>query len=246
VNRFTSSPGLNRSAVPIVSIHTLDRAAGENGRGFAFMQRASGSTSGNANNAMHTIRDSYRARYDYYLAKIGAARQESAEKRLPDRIRPSTATELRPMRTAMYPEAPAAGTLRMNKSGDRSPVRTERRGIPQQQQMAITTAPENVLRMKQSDTRLTDPMFQLEHKLKAAVPGALGSDPAELDYRRQMKPAAPPESAPAAEPLPQQVDMAELQEMVKRLPQFDIKKIVDRVYREIERKMRFDRQTRGL
>ncbi|TNJ62389.1 hypothetical protein FE784_30935 [Paenibacillus hemerocallicola] len=245
VNRFTSSPGIIRSAAPIVSLYTLDRAAGENGGGFAIVQRAPGPISGTANSAVRTIRDGYQAWYNYYFAKTGTARMESPEKRPPDRIRPSAAAELRLVRTAMNPGAAAAGTLRMNKSGGRSPVRSERRGIPQQQ-TAISAASENVLRMRQSDTRHTDPMFQLEHKLKAAVPGALGSDPADLDYRRQMKPAAPPEQAPAAEPVPPQVDMAELQEMVKKLPQFDIKKIVDRVYREIERKIRFDRQTRGL
>lgn len=248
VNRFTSSPALNRVAAPILSIHTLGRAAGENGMGSAYAHRAAGRLNGTANHTMHTIRDSYRARYDYYFAKTGAARQESAEKRLSDRIRPSAATELRLLRTATNPGAPAGGTLRTGKSGETSPAWPERRGIPQQRQMAVSTAPDNVLRMKQSDARHTDPypMFQLEHKLKAIVPGALGSDPADLDYRRQMKPAAPTETAPAAESAPPQVDMAELQEMVKRLPQFDIKKIVDRVYREIERKIRFDRQTRGL
>lgn len=194
----------------------------------------------------HTVRESYRAWYNYYADKPGMTRKESAEKRRPDRTHPSTATELRLVRTAMNPGARAAGTLRTTKPGERSPLWSERRGIPQQRPMAISSAPENVLRMNQSDARHTDPMLQLEHKLKAIVPGALGSDPADLDYRRQMKPASPSEPSPAAEPVPPQVDMAELQEMVKRLPQFDIKKIVDRVYREIERKIRFDRQTRGL
>ncbi|PYI55184.1 hypothetical protein [Paenibacillus flagellatus] len=88
----------------------------------------------------------------------------------------------------------------------------------------------------------------LEHKQPAAsaAPSALADEPAELDFRR----AAARTDAPAAAAVPEtsaaSIDMAELQEMVKKLPQFDIKKIADRVYREIERKLKFDRQTRGL
>lgn len=86
----------------------------------------------------------------------------------------------------------------------------------------------------------------LEHKRRGASPdGGLATEPVELDYRR---PSGPPSasSPPAPQPEPPQIDADELYEMIKKLPQFDVKKIADRVYREIERKMRFDRQTRGL
>lgn len=43
-----------------------------------------------------------------------------------------------------------------------------------------------------------------------------------------------------------QIDIELLQEIVSKLPQLDAKKLADRVYREIERKLRFDRQTRGM
>ncbi|MBD2865006.1 hypothetical protein [Paenibacillus oceani] len=90
----------------------------------------------------------------------------------------------------------------------------------------------------------------LEHKLEtaAAEPSASSwaEDPAELDYRRTPQTAAPPAAETAREEAAPALDLGELQEMVKKLPQFDIKKIADRVYREIEKKIRFDRQTRGL
>jgi hypothetical protein len=90
----------------------------------------------------------------------------------------------------------------------------------------------------------------LEHKLEAAAAeppaSSWAEDPAELDYRRTPQTAAPPAAETAREEAAPALDLGELQEMVKKLPQFDIKKIADRVYREIEKKIRFDRQTRGL
>ncbi|MEF3312943.1 hypothetical protein PV433_29070 [Paenibacillus sp. GYB004] len=91
----------------------------------------------------------------------------------------------------------------------------------------------------------------LEHKLEAAAASpppasSWAEDPAELDYRRAPQTTAPPAAETAREEAAPALDLGELQEMVKKLPQFDIKKIADRVYREIEKKIRFDRQTRGL
>jgi hypothetical protein len=131
-------------------------------------------------------------------------------------------------------------------TGRDGPAALDRRKISPQAPIALSAAPAQVLRLKESDVQPNAAMLPMEHKMKASVPGALGADPADIDYRRQAKPAAPAETVSAIEPAPPQLDMAELQEIVMGLPQFDIKNIADRVYREIERKIRFDRQTRGL
>jgi ribosomal protein L15 len=79
-----------------------------------------------------------------------------------------------------------------------------------------------------------------------AGPAAAHLPPA-LDWL-QRKPAVV--QAAAAEPEPEQaepqINIAQLQEIIKKLPQFDVKKLADRVYRELEKKLRFERQTRGL
>ncbi|MFB9755801.1 hypothetical protein ACFFNY_29825 [Paenibacillus hodogayensis] len=95
----------------------------------------------------------------------------------------------------------------------------------------------------------SDPMVALEHKAQPpqALPGAAAEfDPAALDYRRNIQRAAEPPVVQTESPPPAAVDIEELQEIVRKLPQLDVKKLADRVYREIEQRLRFDRQTRGL
>ncbi|GAA3405712.1 hypothetical protein GCM10020370_29970 [Paenibacillus hodogayensis] len=92
-------------------------------------------------------------------------------------------------------------------------------------------------------------MVALEHKAQPpqALPGAAAEfDPAALDYRRNIQRAAEPPVVQTESPPPAAVDIEELQEIVRKLPQLDVKKLADRVYREIEQRLRFDRQTRGL
>ncbi|RKN75972.1 hypothetical protein [Paenibacillus ginsengarvi] len=87
----------------------------------------------------------------------------------------------------------------------------------------------------------------LEHKLGFESPsGVHVMEPADLDYRRSYMPRPTANAAVEQAPRDSKADMEELLKMVKKLPQFDIKKLAERVYREIERKMRFDRQTRGF
>ncbi|OPH59725.1 hypothetical protein BC351_19790 [Paenibacillus ferrarius] len=90
----------------------------------------------------------------------------------------------------------------------------------------------------------------LEHKQAQAAPieqSALAVAPLEMDWLR-AKASADQAQAPAAPVLEAAPKLTEeqLQELIKELPQLDIAKIADKVYREIEKKMKFERQRRGL
>ncbi|MEC0230400.1 coiled-coil domain-containing protein [Paenibacillus alba] len=90
----------------------------------------------------------------------------------------------------------------------------------------------------------------LEHKQAQASlieQSALAVAPLEMDWLR-AKASADQAQAPAApvhEAAPKLTE-EQLQELIKELPQLDIAKIADKVYREIEKKMKFERQRRGL
>ncbi|MEW9700884.1 hypothetical protein [Paenibacillus sp. SI8] len=90
--------------------------------------------------------------------------------------------------------------------------------------------------------------MMLEHK-QAPAPeaSALAETPLDMDWLRTLRSddSAQPVAAPAEQAAPQ-LDMEQLQELVKKLPQLDVGKIADKVYREIEKKMKFERQRRGL
>jgi hypothetical protein len=88
----------------------------------------------------------------------------------------------------------------------------------------------------------------LEHKPGSdASASELSNQPLEMDWLRQnqAQESTPTETKTVEQPAPQ-LDMDQLKDLVKNLPQFDIKKIADRVYREIEKKIQFDRQRRGI
>ncbi|UJF34075.1 hypothetical protein [Paenibacillus hexagrammi] len=89
---------------------------------------------------------------------------------------------------------------------------------------------------------------ELEHKsAPKPVSSPLADEPLEMDWLRTMSAAEVPSASavPAAQQSPQ-LDMEQLQELMKQLPQPDIKKIADKVYREIEKRMKFERQRRGI
>lgn len=83
----------------------------------------------------------------------------------------------------------------------------------------------------------------LEHKQSSQ----LASEPLEMDWLR-TKSSADEAPAPAApvDQTPPELSENQLQELIKQLPQLDIAKIADKVYREIEKKMKFERQRRGV
>jgi hypothetical protein len=85
----------------------------------------------------------------------------------------------------------------------------------------------------------------LEHK--QAPTSQLASEPLEMDWRRTRAGAdeAPAPAAPV-EQTPPELSEEQIQELIKQLPQLDIAKIADKVYREIEKKMKFERQRRGV
>jgi hypothetical protein len=92
------------------------------------------------------------------------------------------------------------------------------------------------------------PNAQLEHKQseqKASFPDSVSSPSLEL-----LKPQrqAEPESAPASlQPIePADLTEEQISELVKQIPQLDVNQIVDKVTRELERRMRFERQRRGM
>ncbi|MCY9662621.1 hypothetical protein M5X18_32055 [Paenibacillus anseongense] len=90
----------------------------------------------------------------------------------------------------------------------------------------------------------------LEHKHAPAAPvpnSALADAPLEMDWLR-TKASADEAQTPAA-PVPQappELTSEQLQELVKQIPQLDVTKIADKVFREIEKRMRFEQQRRGL
>ncbi|MDR6553375.1 hypothetical protein [Paenibacillus qinlingensis] len=93
--------------------------------------------------------------------------------------------------------------------------------------------------------QLASPISMLEHK--QAITSQLADTPLEMDWLR-TKAVADQESMPAApvEQTPPELSEEQLQELVKQLPQLDIAKIAEKVYREIEKKMKFERQRRGV
>ncbi|MDQ0872887.1 hypothetical protein QFZ77_001546 [Paenibacillus sp. V4I3] len=89
----------------------------------------------------------------------------------------------------------------------------------------------------------------LEHKQAPAVEisSALAESPLEMDWLRTKASAdeASTPEAPVHQAAPE-LSAEQLQELMKQLPQLDIAKIADKVYREIEKKMKFERQRRGI
>ncbi|MDU0202755.1 hypothetical protein ACYEXS_18245 [Paenibacillus sp. MAH-36] len=90
----------------------------------------------------------------------------------------------------------------------------------------------------------------LEHKQAPAAPvpnSALADAPLEMDWLR-TKASADEAQTPAA-PVPQappELSSEQLQELIKQIPQLDVTKIADKVFREIEKRMKFEQQRRGL
>ncbi|NOU91617.1 hypothetical protein GC102_38710 [Paenibacillus sp. LMG 31460] len=93
------------------------------------------------------------------------------------------------------------------------------------------------------------PQPTLEHKQTPAteISSALAEAPLEMDWLRTKASAdeAPTPAAPVPQAAPE-LSAEQLQELMKQLPQLDIAKIADKVYREIEKKMKFERQRRGI
>ncbi|OCT11378.1 hypothetical protein A8709_06805 [Paenibacillus pectinilyticus] len=92
---------------------------------------------------------------------------------------------------------------------------------------------------------LAAPVAMLEHKQAPA--SQLSEAPLDMDWLR-TKSSADQELTPAApvEQAPPELSEEQIQELIKQLPQLDIAKIADKVYREIEKKMKFERQRRGV
>ncbi|MZQ83962.1 hypothetical protein GQF01_17760 [Paenibacillus sp. 5J-6] len=90
----------------------------------------------------------------------------------------------------------------------------------------------------------------LEHKQAPAAPvpnSALADAPLEMDWLR-TKASADEAKTPAA-PVPQappELTSEQLQEIMKQIPQLDVAKIADKVFREIEKRMKFEQQRRGF
>jgi|GEM_PF-3175492 len=93
---------------------------------------------------------------------------------------------------------------------------------------------------------------QLQHKRPVSDDDDFDDDvgvmqPLEMSWLRPASTEAPaPVQTIPAELPPPQVNIEQLRELVTQLPQFDVNKIVDRVYREIEKKLKFERQRRGM
>ncbi|NOU69187.1 hypothetical protein GC096_34800 [Paenibacillus sp. LMG 31461] len=96
-----------------------------------------------------------------------------------------------------------------------------------------------------SQEHLASPLSMLEHK--QAPTSQLANAPLDMDWLR-TKTSADSEPTPTApvDQTPPELSEEQLQELIKQLPQLDISKIADKVYREIEKKMKFERQRRGI
>lgn len=97
---------------------------------------------------------------------------------------------------------------------------------------------------------LTSQPPTLEHKQAPAAPAqqsALAEKPLEMDWLRAKEGAdqAQTPAAPISQAAPE-LSSEQLQELIKQLPQLDVAKIADKVFREIEKRMKFERQRRGL
>ncbi|WNR44088.1 hypothetical protein [Paenibacillus roseipurpureus] len=96
-----------------------------------------------------------------------------------------------------------------------------------------------------SQEHLASRVAMLEHK--QAPVSQLAEKPVEMDWLR-TKASGDEDSMPSApvEQAPPELSEQQMQELVRQLPQLDIAKIADKVYREIEKKLRFERQRRGV
>ncbi|CAN7251611.1 hypothetical protein [Paenibacillus sp. LjRoot56] len=96
-----------------------------------------------------------------------------------------------------------------------------------------------------SQDHLASPLSMLEHK--QAPTSQLANAPLDMDWLR-TKTSADSEPTPTApvDQTPPELSEEQLKELIKQLPQLDISKIADKVYREIEKKMKFERQRRGI
>ncbi|UKS25284.1 hypothetical protein LOZ80_27340 [Paenibacillus sp. HWE-109] len=134
-------------------------------------------------------------------------------------------------------------------------VQRQPRGAQPGAPAAATMLPISSMASARPDYPAASQPTSLEHKwapatnaaASAAEPSALAVAPLEMDWLR-TKASADQEAAPAVvvpEDAPK-LSEEQLQELIKELPQLDIAKIADKVYREIEKKMKFERQRRGL
>ena len=118
-------------------------------------------------------------------------------------------------------------------------------GAPSQSVPMTTSTP--TARQDYLASQQQQPM--LEHKQAPAIEisSALAEAPLEMDWLRTKASAdeAPNPAAPVHQAAPE-LTAEQLQELMKQLPQLDIAKIADKVYREIEKKMKFERQRRGI
>ncbi|WP_409341905.1 cell envelope integrity protein TolA [Paenibacillus sp. MBLB4367] len=107
---------------------------------------------------------------------------------------------------------------------------------------------------------MAQPEVELAHKLpfmrqessEDAAPQMrdFGDDDAlQLDFLRQRVQAAVEEAAPVriehGSGL-KEINIEQLQELIEQLPQFDVGRMTDKVYREIEKRLKFEQQRRGL
>ncbi|KRE72986.1 hypothetical protein [Paenibacillus sp. Soil750] len=103
----------------------------------------------------------------------------------------------------------------------------------------------NIPMQSASQDHLASPLSMLEHK--QAPTSQLANAPLDMDWLR-TKTSADSEPTPTApvDQTPPELSEDQLKELIKQLPQLDISKIADKVYREIEKKMKFERQRRGI
>jgi hypothetical protein len=88
---------------------------------------------------------------------------------------------------------------------------------------------------------------QLEHKQQDTKMQASDPlSPPSLELLRPQRQAEPEETLVSTQTIePSELTREQINELIKQLPQLDVNQIVDKVTRELERRMRFERQRRG-
>jgi hypothetical protein len=123
---------------------------------------------------------------------------------------------------------------------------------------SLPASSSSVILTKQMTTNLQQPSLttlqaqpapMLEHKqLEGRESWQDASESPSMDVLRPQRTAEPAEErAIVDQPIPQaELSKEQIRDLIKQIPQLDVNKIADKVARELEKRMRFERQKRGM
>ncbi|SFM02002.1 hypothetical protein SAMN03159341_11442 [Paenibacillus sp. 1_12] len=112
----------------------------------------------------------------------------------------------------------------------------------------MVTAPADIFTYSQQQSTAPGlPGAQLEHKLQTAEVGQSEElQPPILELLRRQRQPEPEETVETIQSLePLELTKEQINDLIKQIPQLDVNHLVDKVTRELEKRMRFERQRRG-